>query len=191
MMLSSLVVCLLCSFFWRVRGGLEFWGHKLPLNKVWFALIYAGAFCYLTDWCFNIFVVLALATFVSYQVYGWGEYLGCLLLGAKPTERSDCDLIDDIVDNLHWGDKYLTDYPYLFGFIGTSLRGLIMTFIIGLAIQNIPYMLSGLGMGVCYGIAGLIARKALNKYDKTGWNIGEYIYGFYLGVALCINTLFF
>ena len=56
-----------------------------------------------------------------------------------------------------------------------------MTFIIGLAMQNIPFMFVGLGMGICYGLSGLFARKVLKKYDKTGWNIGEWVYGFYIG----------
>jgi hypothetical protein len=185
MMINS-VICLLSSLLWRVRGGLRVFGHKIPLCKEWFALFFGGAYCYLTGWDWNIFIIMSLAVFVSYSCYGWGEYLGCLTLGAKPTERSDCDLIDDIVDNLHWKDKKLTDYPYLFGFIGTALRGLIMTFIIGLPMLDIPFMLCGLGMAVCYGLSGLFARKVLKKYDKTGWDLGEWCYGLYLGICLVL-----
>lgn len=190
MMINS-VICLLSSLLWRVRGGLRVLGHKIPLCKEWFALFFGGAYCYLTGWDWNIFVIVSLATFVSYQAFGWGEYIGCLLTGTAPTERSDCSLVDDIVDTLkitYKGKVYkLTDYPRLFGWVGTTLRGLIMTFIIGLPMLDIPFMLGGLGMAVCYGLAGLFARKVLKKYDKTGWNLGEWTYGFYLGLMLCVT----
>lgn len=182
MMLSSLI-CILSSFLWRVRGGLRFWGHKVPLNKVWFALFFGGAFCYLTQWSWNVWAIVSLATFVSYQAYGWGEYIGCLLTGAKPTDRSDCPLVDDIVDTLHWKDKKLTDYPVLFGWVGLSLRGLLMTYMIGLAIQNMPFMLTGLAMGTVYKLGGLLNK--IKDDGKSGWNWAEWLWGLYMGAMLC------
>lgn len=202
MWIKLLIECI-SSFLWRVRGGLKFWGHKLPLNKVWFALFYAGAFCYLEGWDLNTFTVVAIATLVSYQEYGWGEYVGCVLGVAKPTERSDCSLVDDIVDtmritikardikiwkwtihipNIEWK---LTDHPVLFGWVGLSLRGLILTFTIGLAIQNIPYMLTGLAMGSIYWLGGWICRH-IKDDGKSGWNWAEWLFGFYLGLVLVL-----
>lgn len=183
MMMNSLI-CLLSSLLWRVRGGLRFWGHKVPLNKVWFALFFGGAFCYLASWSLNVWAIVSLATFVSYQAYGWGEYIGCLLTGAKPTDRSDCPLVDDIVDTLHWKDKKLTDYPVLFGWVGLSLRGLLMTYMIGLAFQNMPFMLIGLAMGTVYKLGGLLNK--IKDDGKFGWCWAEWLWGLFMGVMLCV-----
>lgn len=177
------------SFLWRVRGGLKFWGHKAPLNKIWFALWYATEYCLLTKWDLNIWAVTTIATLVSYQEYGWGEYVMCLLGGRKPDERSDCSLVDDIVDTLkitYKGKVYkLVDYPRLFGWLGLSLRGGIMSFTIGLAIQNIPYMFTGLAMGTVYWLGGLVC-KYIKDDGKYGWRWAEWLYGFYLGLVLCV-----
>jgi hypothetical protein len=185
----NLLSCFLDSFFWRVRGGLRINDKKLPLNKIWFALVFAAEFCYMTGWDWNIFIIVSLAVFVSYQAFGWGEYIGCLLTGTKPTERSDCSLVDDIVDTLkitYKGKVYkLTDYPRLFGWVGTSLRGLIMTFIIGLPMLDIPFMLCGLAMGTVYGIGGLIDHYVI-KDGKFGWCWAEYLWGLALGIFLIL-----
>lgn len=184
----NLLICVLCSFLWRVRGGLTFFGHKLPLNKVWFALFYGVAFCLLTSWNWNVFALVSIATIVAYQEYGWGEYISCLLCGSKPSERSDCPLVDDIIDTLkitYKGKVYkLTYYPVLFGWVGLSLRGGIMSFLIGLALQNIPYMFTGLAMGTIYKLGGLCNKVIDDK--KCGWNWGEWLYGFYLGLVLIL-----
>lgn len=188
----TISICLLSALLWRIRGGwrMPFINKKFPLNKIWFAPFFAWCFCYLTKWSLNVWGIVAIATLVSYQLYGWGEYISCVTGGSKPSERSDCDLVDDIVDNLkatYKGKVYkLTEYPILFGWVGLSLRGLILSFIIGLAMQNIPFMLCGLGMGTCYWLGGVIGRRILKKQDKTSWNIGEIIFGFYLGFVLCV-----
>lgn len=187
--MSNVLICLLSSLLWRVRGGLKIKGHKIPLNKIWFALFYAGAFCYLTSFSWNVWAVVSIATLVAYQEYGWGEYVGCLLCGSKPSERSDCDLVDDIVDNLkitYKGKVYkLTDYPVLFGWLGLSLRGGIMSFTIGLAMQNIPYMFTGLAMGTVYKLGGFICKYIYDD-GKYGWRWAEWLYGLYMGIVLCV-----
>lgn len=187
--MSNVLICLLSSLLWRVRGGLKIKGHKIPLNKIWFALFYAGAFCYLTSFSWNVWAVVSIATLVAYQEYGWGEYVGCLLCGSKPSERSDCDLVDDIVDNLkitYKGKVYkLTDYPVLFGWLGLSLRGGIMSFTIGLAMQNIPYMFTGLAMGTVYWLGGLVCKYIIDD-GKCGWRWAEWLYGLYMGIVLCV-----
>lgn len=33
---------------------------------------------------------------------------------------------------------------------------------------------------------GLIARKILKKFDKTGWDISKYGMGIYLAICLCL-----
>ena len=167
---------------------------KFPLNKLWFAIAYGTEAGILKGCDWNFVIITIIATLVSYQSYGWGEYIGCVCGVGKPNPaRSDCDLVDNIVDNIvikFRGKVYkLTDYPVLFGWVGLSLRGLILSFIVGLALNSIPFMLCGLAMGTIYWFAGFIARKILKKYDKTGWNIGEWFFGFYLGLCLpiCIN----
>lgn len=183
------LIIALSSFLWRVRGGLNmpFTEKKYPLNKIWFALFYAATFCYLTQWNWNVWGICALAVLVSYQAYGWGEYIGCLICGKKPSERSDCDLVDDIVDNMqitYKGKVYkLTDYPILFGWVGLSLRGGIISFIIGLAFRNFPFMLVGLGMGTVYKMGGLIDDYIISD-GKDGWRWAEWLFGAYLGLML-------
>lgn len=153
---------------------------------MWFALFYGAAYWYLKKCSLNDLAIVCLATFVSYQAYGWGEFVGCVLGVSKPSERSDCDMVDDIVDNLHYKDKKLTDYPVLFGWVGLSLRGLILTFIIGLAINSLPYMLSGLLMGSVYWFGGWISRHIIDD-GKHGWYWSEWLYGLVLGASLCVT----
>lgn len=116
-----------------------------------------------------------------------GRYIGCLICGSKPSERSDCDLVDDIVDSLKitWkGRTYkLTDYPVLFGWVGLSLRGGILSFIIGLAFRNFPFMFIGLGMGTVYWMGGWACRHIYND-GKSGWRWAEWLFGAYLGLML-------
>ena len=195
--MKALLISLINALTFRIRGGLRIphTDKKFPLNKWWFALSFALSACYLRGWNTNFFIIMLIATRLSTQIYGWGEYVGCVLGLSKPDdERHDCDLVDDIVDSLKitinardikiWKftlhipqiNWKLSDCPIAWGWVGTSLRGLIMTFIIGLALNSIPFMLCGLAMGTIYWLSGVFARKALKKFDKTGWNIAEWIY---------------
>lgn len=185
-MLSSILIVLICSLCFRIRGGLRipFTDKKFPLNKFWFALGFAGCWCWLNGWNLNSFAVIAIATYVSTSAFGWGEFAGSVLGIGKPSERSDCPMVDDIVDNLVICGHKLVDYPIAFGWVGLSMRGLILSFIIGLALNSIPFMLYGLAMGSVYYVCGLFARKVLKKMDKTGWNISEWVFGAYLGLCL-------
>ena len=190
--LVCLSMVLLGAFTWRVRGGLRIPGtdKKFPLNKWWFAVFYALATCYMEGWSWNLFFVMLIASRLCSQLYGWGEYVGCLICGSKPyPERSDCDLVDDIVDNAQVtikGTTYkLTDFPVLWGWIGLSLRGLILSFIVGLALNSIPYMLCGFAMGTVYWLAGQFNKHVIDD-GKCGWKWSEYAFGAYLGVCLYI-----
>lgn len=187
--MKALIIALIDSFLWRVRGGLRMYkDKKFPLNKLWFAIAFGIEAGLLKGWNWNFVIITAIATLVSYQVYGWGEYIGCLLCGDKPSERSDCDLVDDIVDNLKIGCKgkvyKLTDYPVAWGWLGLSLRGLILTFIIGLALNSIPFMISGFAMGTVYWLGGQFNK--LIDDGKCGWKWAEWFFGFYLGLMLII-----
>ena len=189
----------LCSLGFRIRGGLgERWGWKFPLNKFWFAGIFSACDAWLHGWDLNRFSVMFIAVRLSTQLAGWGEYVGCVLGMAQPQpEREDLPKVDHILDNMKW-DAHdvkvwkwtihihafnLLDHGVLFGWLGLTVRGLYMTFIIGLALQSIPFMLCGLAMGSIYWFAGWLYRLGLND-GKGGWNIGEWIFGAYMGAVL-------
>lgn len=195
------LISLLCALGFRIRGGLgERWGWKFPLNKWWFAVIFSLCAAYLHGWDQNYQLVLMIAARLSTQLAGWGEYVGCVLGIAEPQpDREDLPKVDHIMDNMKW-DAHdvkvwkwtvhipafnLLDHAILFGWLGLTIRGLYMTFIIGLALQSIPFMLCGLAMGTIYWLCGLFSRKVYPLY-KGGWNIAELIYGGYLGWMLWI-----
>lgn len=191
----------LCGFGFRVRGGLfERQWRRLPLNKWWFATIFALCAYWLKGWEWNYFWVVFIAARLSTQLAGWGEFVGCAIGAAKPQpERSDFAEADEFVDNfeiqerdikiwkwnIHIPHFKLTDYPQLFGVVGLTFRGVYLSFIIGLALQSIPYMVWGLPMGVIYWFAGWLYRKGLDD-GKSGWNIGEWLFGPYLGLGLVL-----
>ena len=167
---------------------------KYPLNKLWFAVAYGIEAGLLKGWDWSLVITTMIATYVSYQAYGWGEAVGCLLCSSKPyPERSDCDLIDDILDTAKITIKgktiKLVDYPVLWGWCWLSLRGLILSFIIGLALNSIPFMLCGLAMGTVYWLGGQFNK--LIDDGKCGWKWAEWFFGAYLGLALyiCIKLL--
>lgn len=191
----------LTSFGFRVRGGLfkQQW-RKLPLNKYWFAAIFAACACWLHGWFFNYYLVLFIAARLSTQLAGWGEGVGCTLGVLKPqADRVDMYKADDFCNkfeaqerdikiwkwNIYIPHFKLIDHPQLWGITYLTIRGAYLSFIIGLALQSVPYMIWGALMGVIYWVAGWLYRKGLND-GKNGWNIGEWIYGFYLGVGLVL-----
>ena len=179
----------LSAFLWRVRGGLF---ERVPLKKIWYAL-FLGVCGYIYFHNFEKAAVGAIACYASYQLYGWGLYVGRLLEGGQLNpnlvQYRECELIDDLLYSLHItlkGEKiYLYNYPKWFGFFGVTLTGLIITFIWGLYFGSLSMMVAGLAMGVCYWIGGLLEK--LYPLGKAGWNWGEWIFGAYLGVWLaCI-----
>ena len=185
----SILIIAASALLWRVRGGLRFYGRKAPLNKIWYSVAFACYGCLFFSLSVENWLIGFIACYASYQLYGWGLYIGRLLAGGelKPNlaQYRECELIDDILYPLHItlkGNKYyLYQYPKLFGFLGTTLTGLIITFLWGLFLGSIPVMLSGLCMGVCYWIGGKI-----NNEGKNGWNWGEWIFGAYLGAILAL-----
>lgn len=71
-----------------------------------------------------------------------------------------------------------------FGFCGTCLSGLILTFLMGLSVGSVGLMLSGLAMGVFYWLGGQLEK--LYALGKQGWNWGEWLFGAYLGGMLVL-----
>lgn len=187
----SVLIIVLSALLWRIRGGL--WKDKIPANKIWYAVAFAFYGCLYFGWSFENWLVGFLACYVSYQAYGWGLYIGCLLLGGKidPNKDKECELIDDLLYSIKFKFKgktiYLYEYPRLFGFCGTTLTGLIITFLWGLFTGSLVIMLSGLSMGVCYWIGGKLEK--LYALGKCGWNWGEIIWGAVEGAVLAYALL--
>lgn len=179
----SILIIAVSSLLWRIRGGL--WKEYIPANKIWYALAFGAYACIYFGSMWENFIVGFIACYSSYQLYGWGVYIGRLLTGYElnPDTDRECELIDDLLYPLHVtinGNKYyLYQYPKLFGFLGTTLTGLIITFLWGLYLGNLVIMVSGLGMGAVYWIGGQIEK--IYPLGKSGWNWGEWIFGAYLG----------
>jgi hypothetical protein len=154
----SALIVILSALLWRIRGGL--WKDKIPANKIWYAVAFGFYGCLYFGWSFENWTVGFADSYVSYQAYGWGLYIGCLLLGCAidPKKDRENELIDDLLYSIRFSFKgktvWLYEYPKLFGFLGTSLTGLIITFLWGLYTGSILIMLSGLSMGICYWIGG-------------------------------------
>lgn len=191
----------LCSLGFRIRGGLgERWGWKFPLNKYWFSGIFAACACWLNGWEWNYYLVVFIASRLSTQLAGWGEGVGCAIGASKPDlNRIDMYDADEFCNNfeikerdikilkwnIHIPHFKLIDHSVLWGVTYLTIRGVYLSFIIGLALQSIPFMLCGLPMGIIYWFAGWLYRLGLND-GKGGWNIGEWLYGFYLGLMICL-----
>lgn len=200
-MLVKMLIVLLCALGFRIRGGLgERWGWKFPLNKYWFAGIFAACDAWLNGWELNRFVVMFIAARLATQLAGWGEFVGCALGKSQPQpDRKDFPKVDDMLDNMKWCAhdvkvwKWtihipafdLLDHSILFGWLGLTIRGLYLSFIIGLALQSIPFMLWGAAMGTIYWICGLFSRKVYPLY-KGGWNVSEICMGAWLGLGLVL-----
>lgn len=188
----SILIIAMSSFLWQVRGGLDIWkGENVPLNKIW----YAVAFAVYVGFCFgflieNLFIAFA-ACYISYQLYGWGKYIGALVFGTLDQQEKECELVDNLLDNCRITFKeqavYLRDYPKLYGFIGTSLTGFIITFLWGLFLADLGVIFSGVCMGGCYYFGTLLCK--LKDDGKSGWNWGEWIFGAYLGAILAWRLL--
>lgn len=188
----SALIVILSALLWRIRGGL--WKDKIPANKIWYAVAFAFYGCLYFGWSFENWLVGFLACYVSYQAYGWGLYIGNLLSGKytlNPETDKECELIDDLLYSIKFTIKgkttYLYEYPKLFGFVGTSLTGLIITFLWGLYTGNLVIMLSGLSMGICYWLGGKLEK--LYALGKSGWNWGEIIWSAVEGAVLAYALL--
>lgn len=181
----KILIDLFSSFLWRVRGGLKIRGKKLPMNKIWFAL-YVGLLCFLRGKGFECSINATISSFVAYQLNSWGVYIGRLLEGGKIDPETDKEnpLVDELILPLYVTIKgqrfYLYQFPKLYGFIGTTITGLMITYLIGLGIGDFWFGFVGAGMGLCYLLGSLLEK--IIPLGKGGWNWGEWIFGFYLGV---------
>lgn len=178
-----LLYILISGLTFRIRGGLKIFGHKLPLCKWWFAVWFACLACILRGWDLRFWLVMLIASRMSTQIAGWGEAVGCTLGVSKPNpDRNDYLDFDEFCDNFHIGNWKLIDHPQLYGVVWLTMRGVLLTFLIGLATNSLWYMIWGLPMGLIYWLSGWFAR---NVYDdgKSGWYYAEYLFGSYLGAG--------
>lgn len=204
--LLSILIVTLSSFLWRVRGGLKIKDKKPPMNKIWYAVLFGIFGCLYYNFTLENWLIGFITCYTSYQLYGWGLYIGRLIGGGAfgLTNDKECELIDDLLysskisfgmnSSIVWNwffDRwikvqpityYLYQFPKLFGFFGTCLTGLIITFLWGLYLNSFWFMLSGLAMGICYWLGSKIEKYI--SFGKNGWNWGEWIYGAYQGVWL-------
>lgn len=166
---SNLLVlfALLGAFLNRVRGGLFKW---LPCNKVFYFLLFSVIAGLYSSWNITLCICVAIAVFTGQQCCGWGKYIGALTTGYVNPDEVEVYEIDKLCERF-------INCPRFYGFITLGLRGIIWTLLIGLAINNIWYMISGALMPVCYSIPTLLLLKTKHNKDKTAWNIGEWIWG--------------
>lgn len=181
-----LVYSLISGLMFRIRGGLRilFTNKKFPLCKWWFAIWFACLSCILNGWSLKHWIVMFIASKMATCICGWGEAVGCALGISKPNpNRTDYLDFDEFCDNFHIGNWKLVDHPQLFGVVWLTMRGVLLTFLIGLAANSLLYILWGAPMGLIYWFAGYINRHVRDD-GKYGWYRAEWLFGAYLSLGL-------
>ena len=202
--IKDIIVVLLCVIGYRARGGMfEQWGFRLPLCKFWWCTLFTFCAVWLTgntNW--EYVVALLIGSKLSTSFCGWGEAIGCALGIRKPDphEMNELDF-DEFCDNFGWDAKdiklwkwtihipafHLIDHSELYGVVWLTLRGILLSYLIGSPMNNLWFMLCGAPMGILYWFSGWLYRHGLND-GKSGWRTAEYIYSGYLGIMLCVCT---
>lgn len=177
------VLVLIGGLMYRIRGGLDmpFTDKHFPLNKLWWATYCTFVCWYLFGYDLTLLVTCWIACRMSTQIAGWSKYVvACTQGKLKDLFEIEVYTIDKIVNSLHITIKgkkiYLYEYPFLYGIIAMGMRGLLLTFIVGLCFHSVPYMLSGACLGLVYYCGGLIDRH-IYPDGKGGWNWSEYLVG--------------
>lgn len=205
----TILYAIISGIMFKIRGGLRVFGKKLPLCKYWFATWFAALACIINGWNWQYFAIMLIASRMATCICGWGEAVGCALGVGKPDpNRQDYLDFDEFCDNfvidwtfelkernlkiwkwtIHiphkiWHIYYkLVDHPQLFGVVWLTLRGFLLSFLIGLGANSVLYILWGAPMGLIYWLSGLFARKVKDD-GKHGWHIAEILFGFWLGLG--------
>lgn len=182
----TILYALISGLMFKIRGGLKIKGKKLPLCKWWFATWFACLACILKGWSWKFWLVMFIASRMATCICGWGEAVGCALGMSKPDKkRQDYLDFDEFCDNFQFRGWKLIEHPQAFGVVWLTLRGVLLTFLIGLALNSIWYMICGALMGIIYWLCGLFARKVKSD-GKSGWHYAEILFGAYLGLMLCL-----
>lgn len=182
------ILVLLGGLMYRIRGGLDmpFTDKHFPMNKWWWA-VYSTIVCwYIYDWTtaswiWALLITCLIATRMSTQIAGWSKYVAACCWGKVDDPFAiEVYTIDRVINSLHITIKgktvYLYEHPFLYGIVGMGIRGLLLTFIVGLCFHSVPYMLSGACLGLVYYCGGLIDRH-IYPDGKDGWNWSEYLAG--------------
>lgn len=186
-MITALIYALKGALTFRIRGGLRIphTDKKFPLNKWWFAVFFAFGACYLKGWSSGLGLTCLIAGYMCTAVSGWGSYIGALYSGVVSDDKDDLN-ITAFVQDVIFGKilkKDYREYGKLYGFFTLSLRGGLTTFLLGLAINSVPYMFVGLLQGTVYWLGGWTCRHVYDD-GKYGWRWAEIFWGMTLGIFL-------
>lgn len=212
-MITALIYTLLGALTFRIRGGLRIphTDKKFPLNKWWFAVFFALGACYLKGWNSDLGLTCLIAGDMSTAISGWGSFITALLKGSPASEEANDDLNITyfvkyrLFPAFNWFAKWCENHkgfrwipkkmvfltktykeaPRAYGFFTVSLRGGLTTFILGLALNSVPYMFVGLLQGAVYWLGGWTCRHVYDD-GKNGWKISEWYWGAVLGLTLKI-----
>lgn len=189
----------LTALTFRIRGGLRipFTDKKFPLCKWWFYIWYASLACILLGYNTPLFITCLFATYLGLARTGWGEAVGCSLGQRDPDpnqiEFYDFDVFFDNFEiqernikiwkwTIHIPHFKLIEHSELWGICWLTARGIMLTFFLALAIDNLLFALAGAPMGIIYWFAGWLYRNTPIKDNKFGWCNAEWIYGLWLGI---------
>lgn len=190
-MITALIFALLGALTFRIRGGLRVphTDKKFPLNKWWFAVFVALGACYLKGWHIDLGLTCLIAGYMCTAISGWGSYIGALYSGKVSDDTDDLNITAFVKDEVFGKilKKDYKEYGKLYGFITLSLRGGLTTFLLGLALNSVPYMFVGLLQGAVYWLGGYTCRHVYDD-GKNGWKISEWYWGMILGLTLYLTT---
>ena len=186
-MITALIFTLLGALTFRIRGGLRIphTDKKFPLNKWWFAVFFALGACFLKGWHIDLGLTCLIAGYMCTAISGWGSYIGALYSGKVSDDKDDLNITAFVQDEVFGKilKKDYKEYGKLYGFITLSLRGGLTTFLLGLALNSVPYMFVGLLQGTVYWLGGWTCRHVYDD-GKNGWKISEWYWGAVLGLCL-------
>lgn len=193
--LINFILILLGGLMFRIRGGLciPFTDKEFPLNKLWWGawICFLSWYMFGLDWHWQLTAFIA--GMLSVQICGWGRYKGALFYDSINWEDKDCLDINYILDKAHITLKghvvWLKDYPRAYGVAGMTLRGGMLTSIIGLCFHSIAIMACGLTFGLV-DLGAYYFNKLVD--DKSGgWNWSEFFEGMAItGVTICLRSIF-
>lgn len=188
--LINTLIVLVGGYVYAIRGGINmpFTNKSYPLNKWWWAIYVCLLSGILVGWNWKLQLTAFIAGKTCTACCGWGRYLGAIISGVINWDDKDNLNINDIIDNLKIKIKgnvyWLKDFPRLYGIVGMSLRGGLLTFILGLCFHSMLYMCVGLSLGIVYWIATYINK--LYDLGRGGWTWGEICTGMLLSLFACI-----
>lgn len=106
---------------------------------------------------------------------GVGDYIGAL--GGAFGRWREAALLE------HWLiDWMLPKTPWIYGWLGTALRGAVFAIPLALALGSWYIIIAGAMMPVCYWL-GITIRQVEQGVIAANWLYGEYLWGAVIGLA--------